>query len=195
MIPEATIAGGPLTPEHRQQLALAQQRAKSIRRAAAVAAFNGGTLAVLIALSAPFALFSFTDLLAVVALAVVAYNELRGRKRLLAFDPSAATLLGWNQVGLLGLIVLYCLWMLYSSLTGPNAVAEELKAFAEVAEALPGAESLARTVVIALYGMVILLSVVFQGLNALYYFSRRSHIESYRRETPAWIVELQRLPS
>ena len=45
-------------------------------------------------------------------LSIVAYNEFRGRKRLLNFDPSAATMLGWNQLGLLAMIVVYCLWML-----------------------------------------------------------------------------------
>ena len=44
---------------------------------------------------------------------------------------------------------------------------------------------------LALYGSVIALSVIFQGGNALYYFTRRKHVEAYVAETPAWIRDLQ----
>jgi hypothetical protein len=133
--------------------------------------------------------------LATVVLAVVAWNEFRGRKRLLAFDPSSATLLGWNQVGLLAAIVAYCLWMLYTSLTGGNPLAE-LKASPEMGEVLGvegrGFDALYRQIVVGFYGLVILLSVIFQGWNAIYYFTRRRHVEEYLAQTPTWVRELQR---
>lgn len=190
------LAGGSFTAEHRRELALARERAKAIHRAARVAAFNGWATAAVAALSAPFALFSVVGFLMTVALSAVACNELRGRKRLLEFDPSAATLLGWNQLGLLTMIVVYCLWMIATSLAGTSALAAELNGYAEL-EAVLGSTSeftaLYQQLVIVLYGSVIALSAVFQGLNALYYFTRRKHVAAYVAETPEWIRDLQRM--
>jgi hypothetical protein len=181
------------TPAHSLELARAGERAKKIRKAARVAGFNGWMSAVIAACSAPFALYSVDGLVVAVALAIVAYNEFRGRKRLLAFDPSAPSLLGWNQLGLLATIIVYCLWMLYSNLNGANPLAD-LKSNPEIGEVLGGSghlEDLFRQIVVAFYGLVILLSVVFQGANAWYYFTRRQYIETYLAETPAWVRELQ----
>ena len=108
------FGGDPLTAAHRRELAAARDRSKVIRKAARVAAFNGWTTAAIAALSAMFLLFDRSGwaIAMTLGLSIVAYNEFRGRKRLLNFDPSAATLLGWNQLGLLAMIVVYCLWSL-----------------------------------------------------------------------------------
>lgn len=169
-----TAPDAPLTEGHYRELALANRRAKTIRTAAGVAAFNGWGTSAFAALSAPFAFSSFAGLFITVGLAVIAYNEFRGRKRLLRFDPSAASLLGWNQTALLAIIVVYCLWMLLASLAGAVPLAAELQASPELAEAigsLDGFEALYKTLVVALYGTVMLLSAIFQGLNSLYYFT------------------------
>ena len=186
---------GPLTPEHHHELALAGGRAKRIRRAAGVAGFNGWVTGVLAALSAPFALFSIAGFLVTLGLSVIAYNEFRGRKRLLQFDPSAPGLLGWNQVGLLALIVVYCLWMLYVGLTGVGTLAAKMEATPELADALGSLQFdyLYKGLVVAVYGTVIVLSAIFQGLNAFYYFTRRKRVEAYLQETPKWVLDLQRM--
>jgi hypothetical protein len=187
---------GPLAQEHHHELALANERAKSIRKVARLAAFNGWVTGILAVLSAPFALFSMAGLLVTVGLSVIAYNEFRGRKRLLQFDPSAPALLGWNQVGLLTLIVVYCLWMLFVGLTSACPFAAEMKANPELADALGSLgefDHLYKVLVVSVYGTVIVLSAIFQGLNALYYFTRRKHVEAYVRATPAWVLDLQRI--
>lgn len=189
-------SNGPLTPEHHRQLALANGRAKRIRRAARVAAFNGWVFGIFAALSAPFAPFSVAGFLVTAGLATIAYNEFRGRRRLLEFDPSSATLLGWNQVGLLTLIVVYCLWMLFRGLTGAGPFAAEMQANPEIADVLGSPEQLDylyKVLVVTVYGTVIVLSVIFQGLNALYYFTRRKYVEAYVEETPDWVLHLQRM--
>jgi hypothetical protein len=193
----APASEGPLTPEHHRELALAGERAKKIRRAARLAACNGWITGVLAACSAPCALFGMTGLLVTLGLAIVAYNEFRGRKRLLGFDPSGATLLGWNQVGLLAMIIVYCLWMIYSGLTSTGDIVAEVNRWLGLADVAGSIdiEQLCKAVVLALYGSVIVLSVVFQGLNALYYFTRRPYVEAYLRETPPWVLELQRATS
>jgi hypothetical protein len=43
-----------------------------------------------------------------------------------------------------------------------------------------------------LYGAVSVVTIIFQGLNALYYFSRAKLLRAYLAETPSWIVEVQR---
>jgi len=188
-------AAAPLTPKHLAELTSAQDRAKKIRTAAAVAAFNGWVTGFFGLASAPFAPFSLVGFLVTAGLGVIAYNEFQGRKRLLQFDPKAATLLGWNQVGFLALIVVYSLYMLWSGLSGGGPFAAELTKNPELADVLGPVQQyddLYRMIVIAVYGTLILLSAIFQGGNAYFYFSRRKLIESYLRETPAWICDVQR---
>lgn len=195
----ATIAApvtNPLTPAWREELTLANGRAKAIRKASGVAAFNGWMTGFFAACSAPFSLFSIPGFLVTAGLAFVAYNEFQGRKRLLRFDPTSPARLGWNQIGFLLLIIVYCLWMIWSGLTSPGPFAAELAAKPELAATLGPLDQfdeLYKFLVVAMYGLMIVLSVVFQGLNALYYFSRRKHVESYVRETPAWVLEVQQV--
>jgi hypothetical protein len=190
------VLNGPLTSECRQELSLANGRAKKIRKACSVAAFNGWVTAIFAACSAPFALFGIDGFVVTVGLILVAYNEFQGRKQLLQFNPAAASRLGWNQVGFLVLIVLYCVWMMFTGLSGDGPFAAELAAKPELAEALGSLDefdALYRFLVILIYGTVIVLSVIFQGLNAFYYFTRRKHVEAYLAATPEWVLEVQRL--
>lgn len=195
----ATIAppvDGPLTQAWRDELAQANGKAKKIRQASGVAAFNGWMTGFFAACSAPFSLFSISGFLVTAGLTLVTYNEFQGRKRLLRFDASSPSLLGWNQVGFLALIVVYCLWMIWTGLSSAGPFAAELAAKPELAATLGPLDQfddLYKILVVAIYGLGIFFSVVFQGLNALYYFSRRKHVESYVRDTPAWVLEVQRM--
>ena len=194
----ATLAfpsSNPLTSEHHRELALAAERARPIYRTARVAAVNGWSTAIIAALSAPFALYDPTSFVLTVGMAIVAYNELRGRKRLLAFDPTAPALLGFNQLGLMAVLVGYCLWMTYSSITAPSPIVTELTSTPEMKDAFASLGDLGdlyQNIVIIFYGTVIALSVIFQGINALYYFSRSRRVAEYIAETPAWVLDLQR---
>lgn len=185
----------PLAPEHHIELATANERAKKIRKAANVAAFNGWVTGFFALCSAPFAPFSISGFLVTVGLVVVAYNEFQGKSRLLRFDPDAAKLLGWNQLVFLAIIVAYCCWMLFTGLTSESPIAAEMASNPDLARVLGSSEQFDffyKAIVVAVYGTVILLSGIFQGLNALYYFTRRKHVESYLAETPDWVVDIQR---
>ena len=174
---------------------MANERAKKIRKAAGVAAFNGWMTGIFAVTSAPFAPFSIAGFLVTVGLGIVAYNEFQGRKRLLLFDDSAPRLLGWNQVGFLTMIIVYCLWMIFTGLTGEGPFAAELAAkpeLREVLDSIDGLDYFYKLIVLAIYGTVIVLSAIFQGWNAYYYFSRRKHVEDYVRETPEWVIDVQR---
>jgi hypothetical protein len=195
---EERLALDPLTVEHRRELLAARDRSTSIRKAARVAAFNGWTTALIAALSAPFSLFSPVGLALTAGIAIVAFNEFRGRKRLLNFEPSAARLLGWNQIGLLAMITAYCLWMLYASFNESSELSAQLQSYAELDAALGttgGFENLYKQIVLYFYGGVIALSALFQGGTALYYFSRRRLVEEYVAETPEWVRDVQRTQS
>jgi hypothetical protein len=48
-------------------------------------------------------------------------------------------------------------------------------------------DQLAPLLVYGFYGLVILLSAGCQGGMALYYFSRRKHIETFNAQTPEWV--------
>jgi len=194
-VPQADRSqGGPLTAQHHRELAQARQSAKAIEKAARVAAFNGWATTIVALLSAPFAFFSLSGALVFIGLSVVAYNELRGRTRLVQFDRSAATFLGWNQLALLAIIVTYCLWAIQSNLNEAKSVTAEISAYSDLESVLGSPEQiekLARDIVFLFYGSVIATSVVFQGLTAFYYFSRRKHIDAYVADTPEWIRQLQ----
>jgi len=107
---------GPLSQSQQHEVAAANDRARKIRKAAAVAAFNGWVTGFFAVCSAPFALFSLPGFVVAVGL-----NEFRGRNRLLRFDPDAPAFLGWNQVGFLTLIICYLgfpIWVVPG--TAPN---------------------------------------------------------------------------
>jgi hypothetical protein len=188
-------SASPLSAEHHHELALAHDRARKIRKAARVASMNGWFTAIVAACSVPFAFYDVTGFVMMVGMSIVAYNEFRGRKRLLAFDPSGATLLGNNQIGLMALISGYCLWMMYGGLTTTNPIAQVTSTpeLQQVLGSVGNIDDLYQGLVVIFYATVIVLTVVFQGINAIYYYTRRRHVEEYVRETPAWVIDLQRV--
>ena len=186
----------PLSQSQMREVGAARDRAGKIRNAAAVAKFNAWMTGIVAACSAPFALFSLSGFFVTVVLSLVTYNEFKGRRRLLQFDRKSTAFLGWNQVGLLALIILYCTWMLGVGLTSEGPFSAELKANPELQALFDSPLELDqsyRLLVVAVYGTVIVLSIVFQGLNALYYFSRRKYVEAYLHDTPEWVLHLQLL--
>lgn len=195
-LPGALLADNPLSVAHRRELAAARDRAKTIRKAARVAAFNGWTMAAAAACSAMFLVFdrSLVSIAITLGISIVAYIEFRGRKGLLNFDPSAATMLGWNQLGLLAMIIAYCLWMLSaSSSEAVGAMTSQMDSSTrqEMLNMVGDLEGLYKTATLAMYGGAIALSVLFQGGNALYYFTRRRHVEDFIAETPQWVRDVQ----
>jgi hypothetical protein len=53
-------------------------------------------------------------------------------------------------------------------------------------------DSLARLLGVLVYGTLAAVAIFGQGGTALYYFTRRKHVEAYLRETPQWILDAQR---
>lgn len=176
----------PLTPEQQEELRAAKERAASFLGAAKVANFNGWTVGFFAVVSILSGVVSPTGFWVGVGLAVVSRNELVGRTRLRALDPSGLELLWRNQVGFTALIIAYCVWGMYRAAASPNAQ------LAELAELLGGGlEDLVQSLTLTLYAVVIVATGIVQGLNARYYFVRVSRIREYVRDTPQWVLELR----
>ena len=177
----------PLTPEQQQDLDDAQERVGAFLGAAKVAAFNGWTVGFFAAVSILLGVFSVTNLVVGVGLAVVARNELVGRTRLRRFDPSGLELLWRNQLGFMVLIILYCLWSIYRTVAFP------VPGMAQLTELLgDGTGELVQWLLLTAYAAAIVATTLFQGLNARYYFVRVARLRDYLRDTPQWVVDLQR---
>ncbi len=177
----------PLTPAQQQELRDAKERAASFLGSAKVAAFNGWTIGFFAAVSILFGFFSLTSFLVGVGLAVVARNELVGCKRVRALDASGLELLWRNQIGLIALIVAYCARSMYSTV---SVLDPEM---AELTELIgSGTDELIQSLTLTLYASVIVATVIFQGLNARYYFVRIARMHDYLRLTPPWVLEVQR---
>ena len=188
--PAAT--SGPLSPEHLRDLELARERSKRIRRAVGVASFNGWTAGVFATVSLLIGIFSLTSLLVGVALAVVAYNELAGARLLRQFDERGPRRLGFNQIGLCGMLIVYAVWRIYATLTGPSPFDAALAAGGEAMPLIASIEHLQTAATLVIYGGLIVGTLLFQGGMAWYYFTRVHHIRVYNNETPQWLVDLQR---
>jgi hypothetical protein len=122
-------------------------------------------------------------------MAVVARNEFRGRDGLRRFDVEAPALLGRNQLAFLGLIVLYCLWSMTQAVANPITDISGLEAIKEEFG------DIVTQLTLLVYGLVMVMTVIFQGFIARYYFGRTRLIKDYLSSTPEWIVEIQRTTS
>lgn len=176
-----------LSPEQRQTLDEARERAAKVISAARVASFNAWSIGAFAAISILFGLTSPVALILGVGMGVVAYNEWQGRAGIRRLDPEAARKLGRNQVGFMLLIIAYCVWSLVHALT--SAPDPEM---AQLQELTGVGNDLVQQLTILVYVAVIGATLIFQGLNARYYFKRVGLIETYLSETPAWVVDLQR---
>ena len=189
--PEDATDGG-LTAEQLQQWADANLRARKVLKAAKVAAFNGWTVGFFAAASAIFALFSIPTALLCAGLAFVTYNEFRGRKLLLRFEPRATRVLGWNQLVLMGLLIAYGAWHIGAAYLGPSPYEQAIRTTPQLEKMLRPVENLYTLLTVVVYGGVIVGTMIFQALNAAYYFTRAKRLRAYLAETPDWIVDLQR---
>ena len=177
----------PLTRVQKEAFVAAWEEARKILVAGKIAVFNGWTLLILGGLSALMGLGSLRAMLTGGALLALGWNELRGRTLLQRFDPQGPRILGWNQVALMGVIVLYCAWGIYRALNVPNPQVTQLEELAGMEVGTVG------QLTAVVYGGVIALTAIFQGLLSRYYFLREEPVRRYLRETPRWIVELQRV--
>jgi hypothetical protein len=151
------------------------------------------------AMALPFALLSpsLPGIFITAGLFIVGVVEFKGSQRMRRAEVSAASMLGKNQLAFLGFIILYCAMQMVSfSPEQVKAAALSPEVRAQLGS-LPNLEELDRQierfaplVTYGLYGLIILLSIGFQGGMAVYYFSRRRHLELFRQSTPEWVRQI-----
>ncbi|MCC6426913.1 MAG: hypothetical protein IT435_08825 [Phycisphaerales bacterium] len=182
---------GPLSAEHMQALAEARRRSKKVRRATGIAILSGWSMAFFAFITLIGGLFGdWASLILGAALGAIAFNELRGAGLLKRFDPRAGSILGYNQLVLGVVLVVYAGWSLWSALNH-NALAAVGGSTGD-----PGidemVQGLSRTASYGVYGTLAIVGVIVPGLTAWYYFTRARHIRELTRATPAWVIETMR---
>jgi hypothetical protein len=182
----------PPTREHLAQIAAAKTLGRKIRRAVTYATIDGWTIAVFGALTALTSLFSALGLGLGAGMIIVAWFEFRGAAALKRLDLNAPKRLAINQIALGGLLFLYAAISLGTSLTQPSAISAEIGNDPQLNSMLGPIDDLTRTIYIAVYATLMAVAILGPGMNAVYYLTRRSHIQTYLRETPTWILDLQR---
>jgi len=186
--PRGTVRStGPLSIEELRTLTQASIQQKKVLRAAKVASFNGVCTTIFAAFALIGGVFSTLSLVLGLAMAGVAYNEFRGRKLMQQMNMRAPSVLGWNQLAFMTLLIGYAAWNMYFALVTPSSLA----AYPEL-DTKYGLAKLEHFVNIMLWGSVIVASILFQGGCALYYFTRDSVLRAYVTDTAPWVIDLQR---
>lgn len=182
-----------LSPEHLQQIALAQKRATKIRRAMRVAQFDGWATGIFGGLTFLFGLSgSIVALLLGGGMCIVAFIEFKGAARLRKFDAEAPRLLAWNQVFFGALLLAYAAWSLWGVFHNQSELSTALASAGDLGQLGVDAAGIERAIGLLVYGALACVAIFGQGGTALYYWSRRRFVDAYLRETPQWIIDAQR---
>ncbi len=178
-----------LTPQQLRELADARAAGKYVRRAIAIATFDGWALAAFAIINCLCGLADLSSMIIGLALGGLAYLEIRAASQLRRLDESAPRRLGINQILLGTLLAVYAVWKIYEYLHGPSPLAEITKADPKVGKHF---EDMFRSMAVAFYGCLIMFAIVAQGGAALFYFSREKYLREYRQRIPAWILQMQK---
>ena len=194
--------GVPLSADSMKAIARAQKHAKRIRTATFLATFNfwsaaifAGFTCLYAVVSLAFGSVSIVALTVGAGLSIIASNELRGRRMLQQFNLRGPRLLGWNQIGYLALITVYCAFRVSHTLAGDGEYGQIMMQHPELSDFLEPVGEMMRWGIFATYVLIFVISSVVMGGNAIYYFTRRKHLQAYLDETPAWVVDFLRRAS
>lgn len=195
-MPPATPAAGPLSEADFQAVRQAAARRRAIKTAARIANLSATVTIVLGVIVFFLALWSQSFASAVAAIIVCAAGlvEFLGYCRMRRAQRSAPVILGTNQLVLLGLIIIWCVVQMatFTPETAKGLMSPEFRS--QLSAAMPELEQwIDKQVPIFYYGfysLVIVGSIGFQGGLALYYLTRRKHIDAYNRDTPPWVARL-----
>jgi hypothetical protein len=190
----------PLSEAHFALLRRALTCRQPVRKAARTARFSAFTILVIGVAGIPVALFSPSSLsvLAAVGICTVGIVEYAGARRMQRGEVSASRLLGTNQLAFLGLIAAYCVTQMVSfsaAGTGTSLLPADMQSQLSQLQGLDQnldheMRAWAPLAACGFYSLVLILSVVFQGGLAIYYFTRRRHLLAFAQATPDWVQRL-----
>ncbi len=197
----AKAAQAATAPIGEGELALIREavvRRRKVKSAAGVARSSAVVTLVIGFLALPFVALSpsLSGVVIVAGVIAVGAREWMGYGKMRRAEAGAAKHLGWNQVALVGVITFYCLLEMASfspaEMKTAAIPAEERSQLAALAPGMTAGidkmiETWAPYLVYGFYSLLIVLSAGCQGGLALYYFSRRKHVEAFNRETPEWV--------
>jgi hypothetical protein len=186
----------PLTEDHYQLLRRAVAARQPVRSAARTARGSAITILVVGVGSIPLAVLypSWLGTAVVAAICTIGVIEYIGARRIQRGDPAAAVFLGRNQLAFLAVITAYCLVQMLTfspaQLHSSLGSADLDSALSQMPELRQQMDSLAPLATYGFYSVVIVVSVAAQGGLALYYFTRRRHLEALQQSTPPWVQRL-----
>ncbi|MDB5356810.1 MAG: hypothetical protein JWN24_3263 [Phycisphaerales bacterium] len=193
---QGTAAPAPLSPAQLAQIESAGRIHRLVQRAARTACFSAWTMLIIGLSGGLFALISpsMAGIVTALALCVVGVVEYCGYRGLRRADPDAALLLARNQLFFLALIVAYAIWQMVSFSSAsvkaaviPDDVRSQLSLMPDLTRQIDGQIDLWSAVAnYGFYALLIVLSILFQGGLALYYFTRRKHLAAFKIATPQW---------
>jgi hypothetical protein len=150
---------------------------------------NGMGYAVFGGLSLAFALLDWdmAGLLIGAVLLGIGFHERAQAKRLMQADPAAPLGLAHGELALLSAITIYGLIGL-TVMPDVNGVLRSQ--LASVKGAGLDIQKITNSIQVFWYTTVIVIALIYQGLMARYFLSRRSDLTRYRAEVPNWAREV-----
>lgn len=184
----------PPGPEHLQQLALARERGRKIRRAFLTASISAWTLGVFAVLTFLVGLLSMSAVGTGLGMGmcIVTWFEFQGAFGLKRLDPDAPQRLAINQVVLGAMLFAYGAYSLFTIGDPTASIKAQIGSSPELDGYMSEISQMATIIYVIVYITVMAVAVLGPGLTAVYYYTRRKYIEQYVKETPSWILELQR---
>ena len=175
----------PLSHDQLAEIELGRRQARTIRLTATVASISGWSLALFALATLASGVFgNWPDLAVGIALAAVAFNELKGADQLRAFEPHVPKRLALGQLVLGVVIVAYAAWNWYAQIHNSS---RSSSGSAEV-DALVSDYVEAFTPIV--WGGVAIVGVVTCWLTAAYYASKARTVRVFRERTPPWVIEV-----
>jgi len=174
------------------------QHAKQLRRVLGVSKFNAWSVTIIAGLFTLFGLLSLSVVGMLVGSGVIAAGlmEFRGHRRLEAGEPGAREWMAGSQVWLMTWVLGYCVWRLLSfdpamvmdaidqMLSLPAVMSPELQeAMQRLGISTQELGAMVTKMYYTLYGVVALLTTVFQGSLGAYYWLRVGKLEAARAVT------------
>jgi hypothetical protein len=177
-----------------RELATASAAWKKLRRLAAYAALDGWSLAIFGALTLICGGYgSPSGLLVSLALVGTGIFEIRTARQLRRLAPPAVLQLACNQLVVAAALIAYAMVNLYLNHHSGGAPGEIEQAIAQMAGGSTSDyhDQVSSAADLVFFGLIAF-TLVVQGGTALYYLSRRPHLQRYLQETPPWIQQMQR---